>query len=70
MGILSAKCPQCWDSIPCGCAEQGERDRSARDQEAYRQTTAVQETNRLLREQNELLRRIANLKGPKIRARD
>lgn len=49
MGVLRAKCDQCWDTIPCVCPAQQGRDHAA--------TVAVGvEMNRLLQEQNDLLR--------------
>jgi hypothetical protein len=26
MGLIHAKCPQCWDQIPCGCEAERERE--------------------------------------------
>lgn len=50
MGMFfKAKCENCWDSIPCACPRQRERDDEARSYQ-------VDETNRLLREQNQLIR--------------
>jgi len=49
MGFLKAKCPQCWDSIPCDCPEQKEREASSLSSHNAK-------THRLLREQNALLK--------------
>lgn len=52
MGWIKAKCEQCWDSIPCGCDKQKDRDNVVRN-------APTEETNRLLRRQNELLEQLA-----------
>ena len=51
MGFLHAKCEQCWDSIPCGCDRQKERDAST-------VVSQRESTDNLLRKQNKLLREI------------
>lgn len=51
MGILSAKCPNCWDPIPCNCDAEKER--------SYGRSPAEIQ-NELLREQNELLRELVS----------
>ncbi len=57
MGILSAKCPDCWDPLPCGCDAEKAREKSAA---AYAANQASHRQEELLREQNELLKRIAD----------
>lgn len=64
MGMFHSKCPQCWDTEPCNCPAQKERDDAVRasiehdrQREAKRTNDLLEEQNRLIREQNELLRR-------------
>jgi hypothetical protein len=55
MGILGAKCSQCWDRIPCSCPEQRDRDMAV-------VSWNKNEQMRLMREQNELLRTLTERK--------
>ena len=58
MGWIKAKCPQCWDVIPCDCDEQRERDNSLSNVIASQEREQEREKLKLLREQNELLRKL------------
>ena len=62
MGFLHSKCPSCWDPIPCACGEQTERDAAVK-------SSRMEETNRLLQEQNALLHDIRDsIRGSKRKA--
>lgn len=52
MGMFHAKCECCWDPLPCQCEKQRERDQRLSN-------SPDAERDRLLREQNKLLREIA-----------
>jgi len=56
MGWLSPACPRCWDRHDGQTCAEYQRDRA--------RGHVAAETNRLLREQNELLARIADQKRP------
>jgi hypothetical protein len=56
MGIISAKCPDCWDREPCGCESGREREASWA---ALAQSQAEDRRQKEIREQNALLKRIA-----------
>lgn len=56
MGFYHAKCEQCWDAIPCNCFKQKERDAYSTGTAQQTLVSEQKETNKLLREQNELLK--------------
>jgi hypothetical protein len=54
MGLgYSAKCPHCWDTEPCSC---GYLQNNPPGQPAAQ--VSIEENNRLLRQQNELLAKL------------
>lgn len=61
MGWYKAKCNNCWDSIPCNCPAQQGRETSIN---TATQQKLAEEHNRLLREQNELLRQLIQRRKP------
>ena len=64
MGWYKAKCPQCWDPMPCSCAAGKERDATVLAGQRYADRRARDEQTQLLREQVDLLRRIADARQP------
>ncbi len=62
MGILKAKCPICWDSIPCSCPEQKERESEHRSWEGWMSESLLRKQKELLEEQNRLLRKLVKKK--------
>lgn len=58
--FFKAKCPMCWESIPCNCPEEKERSYGSRPD-----TRLQEENNRLLAEHNALLRKQIEQQGRK-----
>jgi len=69
MGIFKAKCPNCWDSIPCNCSAQKERDQAAESSryscESSRAENQIELLKELLKEIRLLRKEIKNGKQNK-----
>jgi len=61
MGMIHAKCPECWDPLPCSC----QTGNSQRPQASPMTDGLLAEQNKLLAEQNKLLRELVS-RTPKL----
>lgn len=59
MGMIHAKCEQCWDVIPCHCPEQRERERAALAWREHENRRIREREDELHRREVEALEKIA-----------